>query len=184
MAARLVRHCFRPCPSSDTVRHGLLLSGVPNVHALKYLLFSLGVVVLAACSSEESGPYFEIGGGGFIFNYRIAEATAGVIVVPKRTLPEDGTLKATFQNPSGGEPLVMVQEVSPTKKRYDFDTPPLTGVKAKTDYVMTVQLLDAEGKEVFKAEKVLQSDLDQTVLPDKPLTVGPGYARNPEASPQ
>jgi hypothetical protein len=155
--------------------------GGPKLRVLRYLSLGVALAFLAACSSEESGPYFEIGGGGFIFNYRIAEATAGVIVVPKRTLPEDGTLKATFQNPSGGEPLVMVQEVSPTKKRYDFDTPPLTGVKAKTDYVMTVQLLDAEGKEVFKAEKVLRSDLDQTVLPDKPLTVGPGYARNPDA---
>jgi hypothetical protein len=136
---------------------------------------------LIGCSSEETGPYFEIGGGGFIFNYRIAEATAGVVVVPKRTLPEGGTLKATFQNPSGGEPLVMTEKVVSTKKTYDFTTPPLSGVKAKTDYVMTVQLLDADGKEIFKADKALRSDLDQTVLPSRPLTVGPGYARNPDA---
>jgi len=144
-------------------------------------LGAFALAALAACSSEETGPYFEIAGGGFIFNYRIAEATAGVVVVPKRTLPEGGTLKATFEDPAGGAPVVMVEKIAPKKKRYDFDTPPLSGIKAKTDYVMTVQLFDADGNEVFKAEKALRSDLDQTVLPEKPLTVGPGYARNPEA---
>jgi hypothetical protein len=157
------------------------------VRAPKSLSLGAGImalIALVACSSEESGPYFEIGGGGFIFNYRIAEATAGVIVVPKRTLPDGGTLEATFQNPAGGVPLSMTAKVVPGKKRYDFDTPPLSGIKAKTDYIMTVRLLDADGSEIFKAEKALRSDLDQTVLPPQPLTVGPGYARNPEALPQ
>lgn len=140
------------------------------------------ILTLAACygcSSEEAGPYFKIAGGGFVFNYRIAEATAGVVVTPERTLPADGTFEAIFVNPAGGAPFIMREAVSPTKKQYDFTTPPLTGVKAKTDYVMTVRLLDAAGNEIGIAEKALRSDLDQTILPNQPLTVGPGYTRNP-----
>lgn len=147
----------------------------------KVLCLTLGLVAISGCSSEETGPYFKIAGGGFIFNYRIAEATAGVVVTPERTLPADGSFEATFENPAGGAPLVMREKVSATKKRYDFTTPPLSGVKAKTDYLMTVRLLDANGNEIGTAERALRSDLDQTVLPNQPLTVGPGYARNPAA---
>ena len=53
--------------------------------------FGLGLVGIAAmalvgCSdSGSNSPYVEVRGGGFIFNYRIAEATAGVVVAPLRT---------------------------------------------------------------------------------------------------
>lgn len=149
----------------------------------KVLCVILALAAISGCSSEETGPYFKIAGGGFIFNYRIAEATAGVVVTPERTLPAGGSFEATFENPAGGAPFVMSEKVSPTRKRYDFTTPPLSGVKTKTDYLMTVRLLDAAGNEIGTAEKPLRSDLDQTVLPDRPLTVGPGYARNPAAVP-
>jgi hypothetical protein len=147
----------------------------------KIFFLTVGLAAMCGCSSEESGPYFKIAGGGFIFNYRIGEATAGVVVTPERALPADGSFEAIFVNPAGAAPFVMREKVSPTKKRYDFTTPPLSGVKANTDYLMTVRLLDADGNEIGMAEKALRSDLDQTVLPDRPLTVGPGYARNPAA---
>ena len=157
-------------------------SGICALRVVAALSLLAAAILLANCSSEESGPYFKIAGGGFIFNYRIAEATAGVIVTPERTLPDGGSFEVTFDNPADGRPFVMTEPVSATKKRYDFTTPPLSGVKAKTDYVMTVRLFDASGKEVEVAEKVLRSDLDQTVLPDQPLTVGPGYTPNPAAT--
>jgi len=148
---------------------------------LKSFVLTVGALLLAACSSEESGPYLEIQGGGFMFNYRIAEATAGIVAYPLRTLPEGGTIEASFENPAGGDPIVMNAPVEAGKKKYDFTTPPLHGVKAKTDYTMTVRLLDASGKEIETLKKALVSDLDQSVLPSKPLTVGPGYTKNPEA---
>lgn len=148
---------------------------------LRSFCLVLGLSLVAACSSEETGPYLEIQGGGFVFNYRIAEATAGVVAFPKRTLPDGGKIEATFENPAGGAPLVMTEPVVKDKKKYDFTTPPLSGVKAKTDYLMTIRLVDASGKEIEKIEKPLVSEIDQTVLPEKPLTVGPGYTKNPEA---
>ena len=38
-----------------------------------------------------------------------------------------------------------------------------------------------DGAEVQRVETKVHSDLDQSVLPKAPLTVGPGYARNPAA---
>ena len=150
---------------------------------LRSFCLVLGLSLVAACSSEETGPYLEIQGGGFVFNYRIAEATAGVVAYPKRTLPEGGRIEATFQNPAGGAPFVLAEPVVKDKKKYDFTTPPLTGVRAKTDYKVTIVLFDAGGKEIETIDKPLVSELDQSVLPEKPLTVGPGYARNPEPQP-
>jgi hypothetical protein len=147
---------------------------------LQRLVVVLGALLVAACSSQESGPYLEIQGGGFMFNYRIAEATAGIVAYPLRTLPEGGTIEASFQNPAGGAAIVMSEPVVADKKKYDFTTPPLQGVKANTDYTMTVRLLDAAGKELETLKKALVSDLDQNVLPSKPLTIGPGYTKNPE----
>ena len=73
----------------------------------------LAVLVMAGCSSE-SGPYLELQGGGFIFNYRIAEATVGLVAVPVRALPEDATVEASFENPAGGPPIVLDEKVLPT----------------------------------------------------------------------
>ena len=173
------RLAFRSPDPSARLRASKAESGTMAI--VRSLVVVVGALLVAACSSEESGPYLEIQGGGFMFNYRIAEATAGIVAYPLRTLPEGGTIEASFQNPAGGEPIRMSAPVEAGKKKYDFTTPPLQGVKANTGYTMTVRLLDASGKEIETLKKPLVSDLDQSVLPSKPLTVGPGYAKNPEA---
>ena len=142
----------------------------------------LAVLTVAACSSE-FGPYIELRGGGFLFNYRIAEATAGLVVVPLRTLPEGSAIETSFENPAGGPPIVLSEKVSPKQTKFDFTTPPLTGIKADKDYAVTVRLVDAGGKELQRIDKMFRSQLDQSVLPPKPLTIGPGYTRNPELAP-
>jgi hypothetical protein len=108
---------------------------------------SLGIGVLGRVGgcSNDLGDDIKAGGGGFIFNYRIAEATAGVIAEPQRDIPDGAKIEASFENPAGGERIVVAKLVTQGRKRYSFDTPPLSGLK-----------------------------------PDKRLTIGPGYARNPE----
>ncbi len=139
------------------------------------------VLALAACG--ESGPYLDISGGGFIFNYRLSEAYAGFIAAPLRTLPEHARIEATFENPSGGPPIVLSKDVTPNRREYSFTTDPLSGIKADTDYALTVRLISADGKTIETIDKKLHSDLDQSVLADKPLTVGPGYTPNPDLAP-
>jgi hypothetical protein len=145
------------------------------------LVATLALMFLAACSSEESGPYIAIDGGGFIFNYRIAEATEGLVVGVRRELPEGAKIEVTFEDPAGGAPIVLAEAVKPKLPRYDFTTPPLTGIVKDKDYRATVRLLDASGEEIEKVERTFRSELDQSILPAKPLTIGPGYARNPDA---
>ena len=148
---------------------------------LRMLLVATVVALVAACSSE-SGPYLEVGGGSFIFNYRLATAYAGMVVGPLRPLPENSTIEVTFENPAGGAPFVLTQKVAPETKRYTFTIEPLTGIKANVEYLATVRLLDAGGQELQRIEKKFRSEVDQTILPEKPLTIGPGYTPNPEAA--
>jgi hypothetical protein len=123
-----------------------------------------------------------VSGGGILFNYRLAEATAGIVAEVARPLPEGGTVEASFENPAGGPPFVEVKPVTPDRRRFSFTTPPLTGIKADTDYQVVVRVLDAGGVELQRVETKVHSDLDQSILPEVPLTIGPGYAKNPAAS--
>lgn len=141
-----------------------------------------GLVALAALAGcSDDAPYVVVSGGGIMFNYRIAEATAGIVAEVARTLPEGGTVEASFENPAGGEAIVEAKPVTEDRRRFSFVTPPLTGIKADTDYAVVVRVLDADGKEMQRVETKVHSDLDQSILPKVPLTVGPGYARNPAA---
>ncbi len=135
-------------------------------------------LVLAACS-DESSPYVVVSGGGIIFNYRIAEATAGIVAEVARTMPVGGIVEASFENPAGGPPIVDSKPINEERRRFTFITPPLTGIKADRDYLVTVRVLDANGKELQRTETKVHSDLDESILPKVPLTIGPGYARNP-----
>ena len=58
------------------------------------LLFAL---TLGACDGGgEEGPYFAFAGGGFVFNYRYAEATYGFVARVLRKPPAGGVrTKAT-----------------------------------------------------------------------------------------
>jgi hypothetical protein len=142
----------------------------------------LALALLAGCTGE-SGPAFEVVGGGFVFNYRIAEVTAGLVVVPRREFPAGSSVEMTFEDPAGGPPIIVAKPAAPDIKRLDFVTPPLSGVKADRDYAVSVRLIDGEGKELERVDKKFRSQLDQTTLPEAPLTVGPGYAPNPQNAP-
>lgn len=140
------------------------------------------IVLLFGCSDK--GPYLDISGGGFIFNYRVSEAYAGFIAAPLRTLPEHSRIEATFENPAGGPPIQLVEDVVSARDRYTFSTPPLSGIKADTDYDVTIRLVAADGSEIETISKTFRSDVDQSVLAEKPLTVGPGYTKNPALAPE
>ncbi len=143
-------------------------------------LTGLGLAVamlLAACS--DNGHYLDISGGSFIFNYRISEAYAGFIAAPLRALPAKSRIEATFENPAGGPPIVLSKDVVPARNEYTFTTDPLKGIKAGKGYQLTVRLIAADGSELEKITKTFRSDIDESVLADKPLTIGPGYTPNP-----
>lgn len=143
-------------------------------------LLAFLAVLTAGCEGEK-GPPIAIEGGGFIFNYRIAEVFYGVSVKPLRKLAPGTTLEAEFDDPAGGPAIRVSEPVTGDKLAYALRTPPLSGVKSGRDYKVVVVAKAADGKEIGRAERVFRSSIDQEVNPEKPLTIGPGYTPNPEA---
>jgi hypothetical protein len=141
----------------------------------------LALAVLAGGCSEK-GDYLSVAGGGFMFNYRIAEASYGIALKPMRELPADGVIEATLENPSGEAPFVMRKEGPFNPTRIAFQTPAVQGVVKDHPYKVTVVLKDGAGEVLQRIEKSYASQLDQAVLPERPLVIGPGYDRNVDGS--
>src|SRR5258706_3292273 len=118
------------------------------------------LALLAGCSSEDGkSPYLELRGGGFLFNYRIAEATGSLVVGPLRTLPANSVIEVNFENPAGGPAIVLRKQVALDDSKFDFNTPPLTGIVKDKPYQVTIRLLDKDGKELQRIEKPFKSSL-------------------------
>lgn len=145
---------------------------------------SMAILVVAvalatvACSERDGTdqPYLEFVGGGFIFNYRYAEADYGFVAKPVRRLPENSVLEAVFENPEGGAPLVLRQSTKRGRTQYVFRTPPVRGVKTGTDYHVELRLVEATtGRVIASYRRTFRSDFDQDVLPERPTVIGPGH---------
>ena len=147
---------------------------------VSWLAFA-ALVALAGCSDK--GPYLNISGGSFIFNYRLAEAYAGFTAAPLRDLPAHSRILATFEDPSGGPPIQIAKDVTAQRNEYTFTTDALKGIKAGKPYDVKVQLIAADGKVIETIDKKFVSDVDESILGNKPLTVGPGYTPNPDLAP-
>ena len=137
----------------------------------------LAIVFLVACAEDsDDKPYLEFMGGGFIFNYRLAQADYGFVAKPVRRIPDGTIIEAVFENPSGGKPLVIRQTAEWGRTQYVFRTPPVEGIEANRDYRVELRLLGATDQHVIATySKTFRSDVDQTILPKYPPVVGPGY---------
>lgn len=151
----------------------LAIAGV----CLLALLFAVGWLTREDPANK---PFLEILGGGFVFNYRIADNFYGFTALVKRPLESRSIIEAEFENPAGGEPLVVRERVSPRTDRYALRTPPLQGVVAHKPYRVTIRVLDREEtREIWSTTRSYSSQISDAKTPDRPLTVGPGYHRNP-----
>jgi hypothetical protein len=150
---------------------------------LRKIILLTFALLLAACGEDQNAPYLSFAGGGFIFNYRTAEAFYGFVAKPQRALPEGGVIEAQFEVPDSPEPAVSREKVVQGQVQYSFQSPNLTGIKPKRDYKAVMRLIDAQGKEIARYEQNFHTDVDQATLPSQPLVVGPGYQKNPELKP-
>ena len=151
---------------------------------LRVLILNLFVVFLvSACADPqdaEQKPYLEFEGGGFVYNYRIAEADYGFVAKVVRKLPANSRVEAEFENPAGGEPYVVVQEAHYRTKKYYFRTPPVSGIQAGKDYQVELRVVDeVSGQAIARYQRSFHADLDQAILPEQAPVVGPGYHTNP-----
>jgi hypothetical protein len=144
--------------------------------ALLALLFAVGWLTREDPANK---PFLEILGGGFVFNYRIADNFYGFTALVARPLESGSIIEAEFENPAGGAPLAVRERVSPMTDRYALRTPPLQGVEAHKPYRVTIRVLDREEtREIWSTTRSYSSQISDAKTPGKPLTVGPGYHRN------
>ena len=143
-------------------------------------LGSAALALILAAGCEEAPPSVEIAGGGFIFNYRLAEAFYGCVVKVDGDVPDGAVLVASFEDPAGGAPILVRKAVEDSRPRYKFETPPVSGVEAERPYRVTLQLVGPnDGRVLAEAQRTFSSNIAQSTLPPRPLTVGPGYHAPP-----
>ncbi|MBN8245287.1 hypothetical protein JF546_19905 [Nitratireductor aquimarinus] len=146
--------------------------------ALCAVLFAVGWFTR---EDPADAPYLKILGGGFMFNYREAEIFYGFTAQVVRPLASGSIIEATFEDPAGGAPLVVSERVSTMTDRYALRTPPVRGVEAKKPYRVEIRVYDrTKTTLLWQEEHSYTSQIADTVVPEKPLTIGPGYHRNPE----
>ncbi|SEB61965.1 hypothetical protein SAMN05216452_2470 [Nitratireductor aquibiodomus] len=146
--------------------------------ALCAVLFTIGWFTRNDPSQE---PYIKILGGGFMFNYREAEVFYGFTAQVVRPLASGSIIEATFDDPSGGAPLVVSERVSTMTERYALRTPPVRGVEARKPYHVSIRVYDRQKTSLlWQTEMDFTSQISDRVVPDKPLTIGPGYHLNPD----
>lgn len=142
-------------------------------------LFAVGWLTRA---DPTDAPYLKILGGGFIFNYRIADVHYGFTAVVARPLESGSVIEAVFEDPGGGPPLVVRERVSTMTDRYALRSPPVRGVEAGRPYKVDVNVFDRlETRALWTHSMNFRSQISDASISDQPLTIGPGYHRNPDA---
>lgn len=145
------------------------------------LLFAVGWLTRR---DPDETPYLRILGGGFIINYRVADMYYGFTAIVQRPLPTGSVIVATFQDPAGGPDHVVRQRMGgPEMSRFSMRSPTVHGVEAHQPYDVTIRILDREEKiTIWTHHMQFSSQLDGSFVPDQPLTIGPGYTKNPNAA--
>lgn len=143
----------------------------------------LAVLLAAGWLTREdlaSKPYLKVMGSGFMFNYRVADVYYGFTAIVQRPLPTGSIIEAAFEDPAGGAEHVVRTRVGTDTNRYSLRSPPVRGVEKDRPYTVAIRVLDREEKQVLWRDQVsVKSQISDTVVPKEPLTVGPGYALNP-----
>ncbi|MEX0407224.1 hypothetical protein ABGN05_16275 [Aquibium sp. LZ166] len=130
----------------------------------------------------ETKPYLKVMGSGFMFNYRVADVYYGFTAVVQRPLPTGSIIEAAFEDPAGGAEHVVRTRVGTDTNRYSLRSPPVRGVEKDRPYTVAIRVLDREERQVLWRDQLsVRSQISDKVVPDRPLTVGPGYAPNPNS---
>lgn len=146
----------------------------------KALAASLAILLLASCQRETEGKLVELSGRLFVFNYRVATANYLVTLKKLRPLPEGSIASAEFENPKGGDILTARETIFAVDEKIVIQSPHVQCVRKDHPYTVIIRILSASGDVLQEINTSITSDVDQSVLPAKPLVVGPGYTPNPE----
>ena len=76
-------------------------------------------------------------------------------------------------------PLTARQKLFPAMNKIVLESPAVHCVKKAKPYAVTIRLLGPEDAEIQRLKTTIASNVDQSLLPAKPLSLGPLYDRNP-----
>jgi len=137
-------------------------------------------LLLSACQREEQREILSVSGRMFVFNYRVATATYLITLQPTSPIEDGSTIEASFENPRGGEAFAVTEKLFPKSPKIVLQSPPVECVKEGLPYKVTIKLKAPDGHVMQTIETSITSDTDQSLLPAKPLVLGPLYTPNPE----
>jgi hypothetical protein len=143
-------------------------------------VMSLIALLLLGCKDESRVGYVELTGRVFIFNPRVATAVYVVTLGVLTPLPDGARVEALFDNPAGGERLKVAQLVRTPMGKIALESPSLLCIKKGQRYAFDITLMDASGASLQTISSSIESSLDESILPDVPLVIGPEYQPNPE----
>jgi hypothetical protein len=155
----------------------------PRLRVIRFWLCGLllACLLLSACQRPSDGVFLELTGRIFVFNYRVAAANYLLTLKKVAPIPVGSSIEARFDNPRGGDDLVVHQAVFAVDETVSIASPHLSCVKKEHAYAVHVRLMDPSGKLLQEMAISVTSDVDQSVvLPSKPLVVGPAYTPNPD----
>lgn len=139
-----------------------------------------GLALLTGCQRENEAEPLTLTGRVFVFNYRVAQASYLVTLARNSPLPEGSLAEASFENPAGGATIVTRSKIFPLWEKISLASPPVHCVVKDRPYKVMIRILDSQNQLIQQIETSITSTLDQSVLPAKPLVVGPLYTPNPE----
>lgn len=143
-------------------------------------LFLLAAIATGCRETASDDMLYEISGKMFVFNYRVATATYLLTLKPLGPVEDGQTAVAMFENPDGGEALVVRQKIWPSLSHVSLESPPLRCVVKGRPYSVAITIEGPDGAPRQTLVTSVTSSLDQSVLPDRPLVVGPVYTPNPD----
>jgi hypothetical protein len=140
----------------------------------------LAGLLLVSCQREQTGNYLQLSGRIFEFNYRLSKATYVITYKVLEAIPKGSSTQTEYQDPRGGPPIVTVAEVFPFWEKVVLTSPPVHCIVKDKTYAVKVTLKGPDGSVLQKLETSITSTLDQTLLPENSIVVGPAYDMNPK----
>lgn len=138
------------------------------------------LLALGSCQREQDDTPYTVSGRLFVFNYRVAEASYMVTLARNGPVKEGTRVRAAFDDPAGGAPIVIERPGWPLLDKVVLASPPIRCVKAGVAYGVSITVSHPQDGVLQELATEVVSTLDQSVLPAKPLVVGPAYTPNPE----
>lgn len=106
--------------------------------------------MISACGLTPPKPneseYFKSVGGGFMYLKEEKEARYGLTVASKGNVVPGNFVEVLYDNPMGGEPLASSHLIKDNETQFNFQSPPVNGLKAYTNYTVQIYLYEDNTK--------------------------------------